>query len=299
MTLLVAAGNRNYAVLITDRRFSENGLLRDTDDDDRNKIVLLGAPGIRLAVAFTGLARVGPFETGPWLANSLYRNLERDKGLHLDSVTEEATAAFDALPIADSQKLCWVLMVGFHNRNGAMVGVYVEMSNAYMNDAGAMRCGPFKWQSTEPADFAEPAAYALISHPGAVMQEHTNRLKDLALKEIPPRGLVHLGVQLIREAHCNPANNGTVGAQCSSVVVWADPDRAGESDYHPTRITYSVPTPIFVSPRGVASLRFDAVDGPAAYPSLPKRAPCPCGSGRRFGQCHQRNRGRQRITIRS
>ena len=68
MTLIVAAGNKDFAVLAADRRLTSNGKLVD---DEANKATILACYDARMAIAFTGLATWGSFSTEKWLLESL------------------------------------------------------------------------------------------------------------------------------------------------------------------------------------------------------------------------------------
>jgi hypothetical protein len=96
LTLLVAAGNRRYAVLVTDRRYTVNGRLLDVADDDRHKLVIARSRGFRMAVAFTGLARTGRFETAHWLANALRDALNPDGGFAMEAFAGQVTRDIEA-----------------------------------------------------------------------------------------------------------------------------------------------------------------------------------------------------------
>lgn len=296
MTQLIGAGNRRYAVLVTDRRFTENGVLRNADDDDRNKMVLLRAGRLKLGVAFTGLARAGTFETATWVANALHRNLSAERGLDLAGFTGEATRTFAQIPAPAASKLCWILMVGFHDHGGHIVPSYCLVTNAYSAADGSMVSGQFQSAQYDPPDDTPDVAYAMARHP-VLGQAQTNRLVELASRDVPPRALVDLGVDLVRRSAADPRARGTIGTECSSAVIWANETSNTEIDYHATRAGASVPTPLLVSPKGVTAFRIQGTSGPAVLPMTHKRAPCPCGSRRRYGQCHMRQKNRERATL--
>ena len=69
MTLLIALGNDRYSILVADRRITIGGKV---EEDEFNKITILFCDDARLAIAFTGLARVGDFRTNDWIRNELW-----------------------------------------------------------------------------------------------------------------------------------------------------------------------------------------------------------------------------------
>ena len=64
MTLIVALGNTEQVIQISDRRLTCDGKLID---DESNKCGVLFCLNARMAFGFTGLARWKNFETTKWL----------------------------------------------------------------------------------------------------------------------------------------------------------------------------------------------------------------------------------------
>lgn len=103
MTLIVAAGCRDYALLLADRRVTREGQLVD---DERNKLVVPRTPGARIVVAYTGVAQLGAFRTDEWLPERLRGAIEftPDGDIHIrvgDHVLTDDTQAM-ALEIREA-----------------------------------------------------------------------------------------------------------------------------------------------------------------------------------------------------
>lgn len=75
MTLILAIGNLQQVVVVSDRRLTNNGVLVE---DESNKATVLFCKDSRLAVAYTGLAKLGSFSTRRWLPEALMESAAPD-----------------------------------------------------------------------------------------------------------------------------------------------------------------------------------------------------------------------------
>lgn len=101
MTLILVVASPLATVLVSDRRLTSDGLLID---DESNKAFIITPRGARLVAAFTGLARVGSFETQTWLMDALAESMKPDRLLHLRRLCEVADRDFRQLPVTAMQK---------------------------------------------------------------------------------------------------------------------------------------------------------------------------------------------------
>ncbi len=287
MTLIVAAGCHEYAALVVERRLTANGEVRE---DEANKLVLVRSKGLRLAVSYTGLAEVGPFKTSEWLPERLRDAMTADNGvLHLDRFCEMATKDFAKLRAAHPEDLFLSIgVVGFvaapvtneRQLTQVLIGNIVHTA-----DDLRLRPGPFNWKTAAyPADSNE--TFAMIG--GAISRSYEPRratLERMLSDGRPARAVVAKAVELIRAA---ASEDRRVGAQCSSVII----NRSGEVtyNYHTAVSVKTIYSPAIVTPQtvflGAKVIRMS--EGPAAVPVVPNVAPCPCGSGKRYGRCHGR-----------
>lgn len=287
MTLVIGVGNRRYACLVTDRRYTVDGKVTDVDDDDRHKLVLLNG-NVRLAIAFTGMAQTGHFRTAYWLADLLRRCLDPDQGLNLECLAVSATADFRSVRAAPDLKVVAALGVGFSGHEDGPQPVYLYLANAY-ESVGRLTSGAFRADLYMPEPGDSSAAHVNVSDAGLVMPSDRERLRRLAAEDRPPHAIVDLAVSLVRKAAVDPKSRGLVGTECSSVIVWAEPELNDNVDYHPTRHVYRVPLPLVASTQGVHEVLYRSTTGePVRYADVHKRAPCPCRCGKRYGDCHMR-----------
>jgi hypothetical protein len=112
MTLILAIANRDQAILVSDRRLTSNGLLRD---DDSNKAGVLLCRDARVAFGFTGLARSGLFETTRWLAEALTGSAAPEHQIFslVQRLAERAKQDISKLAIARVNKRLTIVLVGY------------------------------------------------------------------------------------------------------------------------------------------------------------------------------------------
>ena len=68
MTLIIAAGNSDQFIQISDRRLSSNGKIIE---EEANKAFVLNCSNARLSVGYTGLANAESFSTRDWLLSTI------------------------------------------------------------------------------------------------------------------------------------------------------------------------------------------------------------------------------------
>src|SRR4029077_1243679 len=80
MTLILSLINPAQSILVADRRYTVNGRLAD---DERTKASVVFCTDARVAVAFTGVAKAGTFETSRTLLRLLSQAAQPDHLLRL------------------------------------------------------------------------------------------------------------------------------------------------------------------------------------------------------------------------
>lgn len=102
MTLLIALANERFALSISDRRLTRDGV---PCDDEYNKVAMWDLNDARAAVSFTGLAQLPPFDTHTWLLEAM-TEASRPEGLlmpALERLEALATKKIDDLHIAEDK----------------------------------------------------------------------------------------------------------------------------------------------------------------------------------------------------
>jgi hypothetical protein len=196
MTLLIGMLNRRQAVLLADRRLSVNGRLTD---DESNKAITLICQNARLAFAFTGLARVGTFETRLWLMETLADAAAEhsDARFILERLTQVASNTFAKLRITDlSAKRLTILCVGYLYDGDDRRGMLAQISNFERGDCrGAALAEPlFTLDVRQEKRPAEPNLGLVIAlgANNALNDRDFTSLRDLVAGDKPPEAIVVL-----------------------------------------------------------------------------------------------------------
>jgi hypothetical protein len=308
MTLIVVAGNSANTVMVSDRRLSEAGALVD---DESNKAAVLFCADARLAVSFTGLAAdyrargmrgiapPGRLRTEQWLLEALHEAATPDRAIRsiVQSFAHAASERWARIPgrIRVEDRGVAFLFAGYRYGSGGASPYWCLVSNFV--DGG---------RSAKP-DFAvdeglDSSAYMFGAgaHRALVKSEMRN-LGSLVESRRPANAIVGKAVEIIQQAADSPIASGTVGKQCTSIVVPAQPDAPVEQAYHTavtTNTIHGVNQVDVREGRGISVMNPSITQDPRspsepvppafAVPKVGRNQPCPCGSGKKYKRCHGR-----------
>ncbi len=305
MTLVVVAGGTEYVVQLSDRRLTAG---HTVTTDESGKAAVLHCRNARVACGFTGLAEVAGFRTYQWIAESLAASAKPDCTLGgiLSRFRTRATDTFRDHPclrhVARRDRRLSILFAGFLQTDAeprvveALVTNYQDYANAFDHDEAQdefwMHCrdgfipGAVNpsfierigmWQATKVTDF--------------------EGLRTLIESSRPAEAVVARGVELMREIAARPKAMQSVGGQINAIVIPADQNRDVRAEYFTESPSPHIYQPMIIEARNPsfiaameATFSTQAADGSpvaARVPAVHRNAPCPCGSGRRYRNCHR------------
>jgi hypothetical protein len=291
MTLITSQLNEHQAILISDRRLTVNGRLVD---DESNKAATFFCEDARLAMAFTGVARAGKFETSRTLLDILLRASQAE---HLLSTTiprfvELLTEEIGKANIPAVSRHLTVVFAGYTHQGSLVRPVLCQVTNAF-DESGAQvsTAGKFivRWAK-------DPLGLYGFGMKRGVSSADQNALRELLARGKPARAIVDKGVDAIRKAAQSASSSGLVGMQCTSIVLPVDPRSAVTAEYH----SFTVKNKIYL-PSAVVSTRnasfwnegarveqWDSTGAPRplSVRKVGRNQPCPCGSGEKYKRCH-------------
>jgi hypothetical protein len=310
VTLIFSLTNQDYAVVVSDRRFTVNGKLFDDDDDESNKAAVLICGDARCAVAFAGLAKAGSFRTSHWILETMGEGAPPTFaiGQIVEHLRVRATEQMQAIqtPRPEDKRLS-VLLNGFRYTEDpprafcCLVSNFEELGS---EDEYHVPLPGFKTtyvQEKRPWDGPVSLGFA-IGMPHGVREEDREAIFALLTERRPSKAVVGKAVEAVQAAADAPASQGLVGKQVSSIIVPADPSLSVTTEYHTATLSKKVYSPDFVQALGVKSgvmMLRDAVmwtgtelgEEPTEVIQVPKvgrNQRCPCGSGRKYKHCHGR-----------
>jgi hypothetical protein len=301
MTLILAAGNTDQVILVADRRFTYwDGSVHD----EKNKAIVFTCLDAQLVLAFTGLAEARNFRTADWLWHSLSIAAEPDY-LMLNTMarlTQMATEQWRQLGnVLPTRRRLSIVAVGYTYSEGAPRWYYLNITN-FEREHGRMEADAqesfcvLRNRQTKRRDLGSYFA-TVAGTRGAMKREQLIALGELAKNHAPAHALVNKSVSLIREVANTPRALGLIGEQCNSVILHSNPILGSVAEYHSSQVSNELYMPAFVLARGshggmrVRGTKIEAFDEegkprPLTVPRVRSGSACPCGSGKRYKDCH-------------
>lgn len=311
MTYILSLGNADQAILVADRRVTGHPALVS---DEANKAAILRTDRERFAFAFTGLAATTDgYRTETALLEILAQSgpPEYAIGPMLPRLMRRATEVFRDDPRINSlparQRRLSVKFIGYLNHySPPRLGIAI-LTNFQDFEAGRDSVEPwaeFRLCTFLPADATDDNP-TWVQHIGAWQATDpadTAALRQMLSERRPARAIVEKAVSVVRELADRPAAQGTVGRQLSSIILPRDPRSQPRMQYHTATVSGGLflPNEVIVTRRATLlihdrSIRPAGPAGPSAIMNVPevhRNAPCPCGSGKRYRDCHRARRRR-------
>jgi hypothetical protein len=305
VTLVLGSVNSDAAVIVADCLLSWQ---KRPFDDEVTKIALVTFEDARLAMGFTGLAGLGltkaqrgpapagTFRTIEWICDTL-ADVGPASGQMLPSLSalrERMTADFPPLPVHMAHQMLALGFVGYRYEGSKAIKVAATISN--VSDQGGQFVVSREFELCSE-DVAGASLLALGVH-RALVEAARKQLADLISDRRPPHAIAEKATEVIRQAARQRKAGGAVGDLCMSLVVPSNPASPAVSRHHADRVSGVAFLPRSISltrDGGVITLDPSIrgglpgdVPSPIVFPKVPKNAPCPCGSGRKYKRCHGR-----------
>ena len=291
MTQLLGMANLDWAIIVADRKVTWS--TGETLDDPATKLIYLQCFDARMAVAYTGLARIGSDPTGDWLTMRLADALRHERWLKpaLERLTEMTTDRFRRLPHRPVKLL--VFFLGWGMQRELDTGEPIPALRGYVMSNF--------WRDHRPQDLQ--ASFTLYEAPpivpnawggpfGAVWNLNPPveaRLYELLAARLPRTAYLGKAQQIIRRITEDPAAG--VGFDLMSCAVPSDPNGRVINSYlplHAAEQSFDICSQVIadhnsVRYMGASTFRYD-VPVPV-LPVLGRNARCHCGSTRRHKNC--------------
>lgn len=281
MTLLVALANERFALLLADRRITNEGRLLD---DEFNKVCILFCDDARVAVGFTGLATYEDFDMSDWLLDTL-ADIGHTTGGIADILAElkvRATDKLRAAPVAD--KRLSFLFTGF------VYWEHIPRATAYvLSNYANGQADNFSLRSI-PSDGG-----SIIEIAGALnclSPKIDAQLRRLLTSKLPPSSVLRFAVKQLQDAATNGRAGGLIGTQSNSAIILATPNTTVTTTYHSAFHSYAAYGANVVITKGMRMRGTEVFSSTImAGAEIRKQDPCWCGSGQKFKHCHLKKFG--------
>ena len=282
MTLILVAANRDYSIVVADRRITQNGT---SVDEEFNKLLIFVCDDARVTFSFTGLATYGDFNTMEWLGYNL-RDIGEVKGTIQEILSELKTRLQDlfsdkAIPLQSLE----IVVSGFQY-SPSPTQFIITLSNIALNGRPSAEFKLYLFPS-----YDSPFVY-VTGVETSFAQNIRERLKDLIGEKLPHRNLLRFSIKHMQNAAKSNSASNLVGEQLSSVFIDSRVDTTILTTYHSADFSGFYFQPSFILTRGIFTLGSVVSSGSLlSGPDIRKRDPCWCGSGLAFKSCHMKNYG--------
>lgn len=283
MTLLVALADERRAVLLADRRMSSGPVVLD---DEYNKVTVLACEDARLAVAFTGLATIGTFNTSEWLTQTLSNICQTTLCIHsiLPEFEIRAGAAFGAL-VASDRRVTF-LFSGFVHFGSAVEPRIYTVSNF---EHGSHAPGTF---STNSLGGPNQSVVVTAGMTSALPESTTQSLYGLLTADLPSAAIVRFAVKHLQNAARSVKSLNQIGEHCTAAIISCQINTSIITTYHTSKHSLKAYGPNIIIGNHMTGFGTEVMAGSIlAGPEIRKQDPCWCGSGLTFKHCHLKKFG--------
>lgn len=293
MTFIFIGQNERFTVQVSDRRLTANGKLFD---DEAAKGFSLVTQDMRLLVGFTGLARFGTFDTHTFLLESLSDSGASDfsaRGL-IERTTDRLNEEFGKEPLRSAPqnlKHLAISFVGYSYRHSPPGGVSAEIGNRKDNQT----IGNFRplFLSILPECVEKFNAVYVFGDGRALDKIEEAHLREALDGAVGPHDLERIIINRVRSVGADSRTHDGVGKQLDVMRLHSDPSQPIVA-YHVSEFDKRellMPAAVTVFPTGAIAAKdikiWSERDRPMTYGQVHRNAPCPCGSGKRYRDCHR------------
>ena len=305
MTIVLALGNDQQILQLSDRRLSAPGRIVD---EESNKCGVLECLNGRFAFGYTGLASCGSFRTMTWLLETLSECAPPTyvMGDILKRFVERATQTFNENPALrhtqPAVKRLSVMFSGYLYPEATAELACAVVSN--FEDVHEEIISPVAWPQFKMNLFNEnksrpdPVLLQYVGNWTGITASELERFADFLTVRKPSRAIVDMAVNYLRRLADRPVSARAIGKQLSSILISPNRNQGTQTAYHSSVLQHTsfMPAIVVALPgRGflgiggtMTAANEDGTPVPVAFPKVHKNAPCPCGSKIRYKNCHGR-----------
>lgn len=297
MTLVITLANADQIIQVSDRRLSNNGQLID---DSSNKAGHVLCDDASFLYSFTGLAKCGLHVTSRWLLDALYDLAPKRYGYFdiTNALAERATKYFHssnslrALPAA-SRRL--TIMLSGYSINDlivcSLISNFQDFANFIDHPKAAREFSIHTEVSRRPAS-ENPTMIQVIGQFGAFTQTDESILRQMLVERVPAEGIRQKAISIVQDVADRPSSHNSVGKKISTARLSHTAPMIAVSGYSSDTTENAMPLldQIDLRSTGPKIVMADAnitADSPVVFPKVHRNAPCPCGSGLKYRDCHR------------
>ncbi|WP_445167023.1 hypothetical protein ACTXG7_24870 [Mycolicibacterium sp. Dal123E01] len=285
MTLILIAANKDFIVQVSDRRTTS---VRGVESDEETKAIYLETPYMQALMGYTGLARIGIEPTNRILMDLLLKEVLRRADGNPSRVVHELGAALDNFFQNGPGRVYRVRDRGLTVAITAFVGREGGLRQAFLTNT---KGGVFRPVFSNPKRDAPDDKLTIVQRLGQWQEFDQNQAEEVRTLLAPGRPARAVRDKMA-EIIANRANtNQTVGAQLNTAVLQRGQQPAWGYVTGVNSPTYYSGDMVIMWPDGkmlaTSDMQITNQDRPMVVPRVHRNAPCPCGNGKRYRECHR------------
>jgi hypothetical protein len=187
-----------------------------------------------------------------------------------------------------------ITVVGYNHSNDPPSGISAQILNTRSETGQFETIFQNAGSPILPPSSGESGAWMGGFGNGAALDHsYIENVRTALRKRAPASAVAGRFEKLIRRMSDDPRSGVTIGKQLDHIWIYADPSRPiqGSRSSNVIRPEQTMPGNVFIGPSGqVTGMRglTIASDGPPlTIPQVHRNQPCPCGSGKKYRECHR------------
>jgi hypothetical protein len=312
MTLHLTLFGSDYAILISDRRLSNNN---KTVTDEHNKATVLEFDDARLVCGFTGIATIGNskrlnFSTQDWLLDALHETAPPDflSAPTLQRFKSRCSKAFRehaALKnINRNERKLAFLFAGFNYDSQFAYPTAHPCCAVLTNFRGFAGPNDLPYEPNDfvlrEVDMSRETRVGVFGQWQTISSQDIADLNGMLRSNKPANAVLTRAIYLVRRAASKPEAKNTIGQQLNSVILPADRTMPAQCAYHvqTASTTYYQADHAFLTSKQQVMFKRAMIytsdtrgnhipdSPPIIVPKVHRNAPCLCVSKIRYRNCH-------------
>ncbi|MGH9761471.1 MAG: SEC-C domain-containing protein [Blastocatellia bacterium] len=301
MTFAIVLGNTDQIIQVCDRRLTSNGAVVE---DSASKVGHALCDDGAFLYCFTGLARRGSHTTSRWLLEAFYQAAQRDHTVRgiIEGFANQAAAYFqasqDLRQLSAQDRRLTVMASGYltdHHIFNALITNFQDFDTYVDYPKAKPEFSYWSWKSDDTVS-RNPTLIQAIGRFGALSEvDDVPRLRNMLERHAPAEALRNAAVALIRNIADRPQAGGTVGKKLNIGILPRSDLDGPVSGYESDELEKTMPMLDRVilrtdAPKILISDPRIVAEDPIIYPKVHRNARCPCGSGKRYRECHMKRK---------
>jgi len=298
MTFALVVANADQIIQVSDRRLT--GWTGDIVTEASGKAGHLLCDDASVLYCYTGLAFINEFKTPIWLMEALQAASRQNAQFRelIEHFAEIATEKFridpDVLSMDVRNRKLTVMLTGYTADGfitNALISNFQDFVNFTNHPVAQEEFAVYCECSRDPAP-ANPTMIQAIGAFRAMTDADERELRTLLERRASHNAIRAKAAAIVADISSRHRAGGTVGKRLNTGRLDFQSPLAATAGYESDIVENELPMLDIVDGRSnspglmIGQLQISA-GAPVVFPKVHRNAPCPCGSGKRYRNCHR------------